>query len=101
MFLCAPYTVKFFRPAAFARLMAMATSGVVVSKPTPTKTICLSGFSWARRSASRGEYTISTARPAACSASRLEEEPGTRVMSPKVAMVTSGTRARAITLSMS
>ena len=38
MFLCAPNTVKFLSPMAFARLMAMATSGVVVSKPTPTNT---------------------------------------------------------------
>lgn len=46
MFLWAPYTVKFARSMARARLMAIATSGVVVSKPTPTKTICRSGFSW-------------------------------------------------------
>ena len=34
-----------------------------------------------------------TSRPAACSASKLDDEPGTRVMSPNVAMVTPGTRA--------
>ena len=42
-----------------------------------------------------------TERPSACSFSRLEVEPGTRVISPKVAMVTPGTRERAITVSMS
>ena len=36
----------------------MATSGVVVSKPTPTNTISRSGFCWARVSASSGEYTV-------------------------------------------
>ncbi len=55
MFLWAPYTVKFVSPMARARLMAIATSGVVVSKPTPTKTICRVGFSCARRRASSGE----------------------------------------------
>lgn len=101
MFLCAPNTVKFVRLRAAARLMAMATSGVVVSKPTPTNTIWRSGCCSASVSASSGEYTISMERPAACSFSRLDVEPGTRVMSPNVAMVTSGTRASAITVSMS
>ena len=101
MFLCAPYTVKFARPIACARFTAIAVSGVVVSKPTPTNTTWRSGSSCASRSASSGEYTMRTSRPAACSASRLLVEPGTRVMSPNVAMVTSGTRASAITLSMS
>ena len=55
MFLCATNTVKFFRPMAFARLMAIATAGVVVSKPTPTNTTSRSGFSWAMFSASSGE----------------------------------------------
>ena len=101
MFLCAANTVKFFRSAAAARLMAIATSGVVVSKPTPTNTISRSGRWAANASASSGEYTICTLRPAACSFSRLEVEPGTRVMSPNVAMVTFGMRARAMTVSMS
>ena len=81
--------------------MAMATSGVVVRSPRPRNTISRSGFCWARVSASSGEYTICTLRPAACSASRLDVEPGTRVMSPNVAMVTPGTRARAMTVSIS
>ena len=101
MFLWAPNTVKFSRPAAAARLMAMATSGVVVSKPTPTNTISRSGFCWASASASSGEYTICTLRPAACSFRRLDVEPGTRVMSPNVAMVTLSVRASAMTVSMS
>ena len=101
MFLWAPNTLKFFKPAAAARLMAMATSGVVVSNPTPTNTISRSGCCSARRSASSGEYTICTLRPAACSLSRLDVEPGTRVMSPNVAMVTLSVRARAMTVSMS
>ena len=55
MFLCAAKTLKFFRPMAAARLMAMATSGVVVSNPTPTNTISRSGLAFAKASASRGE----------------------------------------------
>ena len=55
MFLCAPYTLKLRKLIVFARLTAMATSGVVVSKPTPTNTISRSGFSCAMRSASSGE----------------------------------------------
>ena len=42
-----------------------------------------------------------TSAPFACSARRLDVEPGTRVMSPKVVMMTPGMRASAITLSMS
>ena len=101
MFLCAANTLKFFRSSAAARLMAMATKGVVVSKPTPTNTIWRSGCCCAKAMASSGEYTICTERPAACSLSRLDVEPGTRVMSPKVAMVTFGTRVSAITVSIS
>ena len=55
MFLCAAKTLKFFRPMAAARWMAMATSGVVVSKPTPTNTISRSGSAFAKANASRGE----------------------------------------------
>ena len=40
-------------------------------------------------------------RPAACSFKRLEVDPGTRVMSPKVVIFTPGTRESAITVSMS
>ena len=53
---------------AAARLMAMATSGVVVSKPTPTNTTGRLGFSLAMVSASSGEYANAAAsRPSACS----------------------------------
>ena len=99
--MCATKTLKFFNPRACARLMAIATKGVVVSKPTPTNTTSLSGFSCAILSASRGEYTILISRPAACSFNRLEVEPGTRVISPNVVIFTPGMRARAITVSIS
>lgn len=81
--------------------MAMATSGVVVSKPTPTNTTGRSGLACAMLSASSGEYTMRTSRPAACSLSSEDELPGTRVMSPNVVRITFSTRARAITASMS
>lgn len=40
-------------------------------------------------------------RPCACSLSKLDVDPGTRVMSPNVAIVTPGTRERAMTVSIS
>ena len=101
MFLCAAYTLKLASPIALARLIAMATSGVVVSKPTPTKMTGRVGFSLATVSASRGEYTMRMSRPAACSLRSELVEPGTRVMSPKVVIITFGTRESAMTVSMS
>ena len=76
-------------------------SGVVVSKPTPTKTTSLSGFCSATRSPSSGEYTMRMSRPAAFSALSEEVEPGTRVMSPKVVRMTLSMRDSAMTVSMS
>ena len=55
MFLWMASTLKFLRPSALARLIAIAESGVVVSKPTPTNTIWRSGLFWASASASSGE----------------------------------------------
>ena len=99
--LCAVKTLKLRSPSRAARRTAAAMSGVVVSKPTPTNTTSRSGFSVAIFSASSGEYTMRTSRPAACSADSELVEPGTRFMSPKVVRTRPSMRASAMTVSMS
>ena len=47
--------VKFFAPFSFAVKTAAAVPGAVVSKPTPRKTTCFSGFCSASSTASTGE----------------------------------------------
>ena len=59
------------------------------------------GFLRAMSSASSGEYTTRTSAPAAFSAPKVVELPGTRIMSPNVVTIASGTRAMAMAQSMS
>ena len=99
--LWAQKTEKFLRLCACASRMAAAIVGVVVSKPTPMKMTSLPGLSCASESASSGEYTMRTSRPAAFSAASELVDPGTRIMSPNVAIMAPGTRARAMAWSMS
>ncbi len=99
--LCTQNTEKLSRPRASASRTHAATAGAVVSKPTPMKMTGWSGWAAAMSSASRGEYTTRTSRPAAFSAANDELEPGTRIMSPKVVMMAPSTRASATAWSMS
>ena len=59
------------------------------------------GFLRAMSSASRGPYTTRTSAPWAFSAPSVVVLPGTRIMSPNVATMASGTRAMAMAQSMS
>ena len=94
-------TEKFCRSRACASRIAAAMVGVVVSNPTPMKMTGRPGFSRAMVRASRGEYTMRTSCPAAFSAARELVDPGTRIMSPNVVMMTPSTRASAMARSMS
>lgn len=83
-------TEKFPMPWAAARSTVIAVDGAVVSNPIPMKTTRRSGFRWAIFSASRGEYTIRMSAPAALASKKEPSPPGTRIMSPKDVMMTSG-----------
>ena len=56
----------------------------MVSKPTPIKMTGRSGFCSAMSSASSGEYTMRISCPVAFCAESEVDDPGTRIMSPKV-----------------
>ena len=89
-------TEKLSIPSALARNTVMAVLGAVVSKPMAMNTTCLSGFCLAIFSESSGEYTIRMSAPAALESKNDPRPPGTRIMSPKVVMMTSGCSAMAI-----
>src|SRR3990172_6816917 len=82
-------TDRFSRPLSAAVSMVAATVGAVVSKPTAKKTTSLSGFFSAISTVPRGEYTTRMSPPRAFSSWREVSEPGTFIMSPKVAIMTS------------
>ena len=52
---CETSSEKLVSPSWWAIFTVMAFAGAVVSNPMPKNTTCLSGFSWARRTASSGE----------------------------------------------
>ena len=62
--------------------------GAVVSKPTPTNTRGLSGWSRAIWTASSMEYTILTSAPSALASKRDPAVVGTLIMSPNAVTVT-------------
>ncbi len=68
--------------------------GAVVSNPIAMNTTCLSGFCFAMRSESSGEYTMRMSVPSALESKNVPFEPGTRIMSPNDVMITSGRLAR-------
>ena len=81
--------------------MLAAMSGAVVSKPTPMKMTWSSGLRAASSTASSGEYTMRTSAPADFSAASDDVLPGTRIMSPRVAIHVPSSRASAMAWSMS
>ena len=83
----------------FGRLRVAAAVGAVVSKPTARKTTFFAGLAAAISRLSNGEYTIWISAPSAFLAPRLDDEPGTLSMSPKVVIITSSERLQAMALS--
>ena len=78
-----------------------ATAGDVVSNPAAKNITFLSGFDSAIFRASKGEYTTRTSAPSALARPRDESEPGTRIISPKEAIMTPGNFDIATALSIS
>jgi hypothetical protein len=89
-------TEKFRSPSEDARSIVIAVDGAVVSNPIAMNTTRRSGFCRAIFSESSGEYTMRMSVPDAFASKNDPLLPGTRIMSPKDVMITSGWEARCI-----
>ena len=83
-------TEKFRSPKARARINVIAVEGAVVSNPMAKNITWRPGLDWASFSASAGEYTMRISAPRALYSRGLPLVPGTRIMSPNPAKITSG-----------
>src|SRR2546430_16987131 len=81
---------KYSMPSAADRSTVMAVDRAAVSNPIAMKTTRLSGLSRATLRESTGEYTIRMSAPLAFESKNDPLPPGTRIMSPKEVMMTSG-----------